>query len=143
GTLGINTRFIADVPEGTEDPRANVPINQNALPMRRLVQNLPAGAVKILHEAIAVNSTAFENEDEKGNLSFIGSKTEVALLDFSKKIGGADYREIREATPVAHLYPFSSERKSMATIVKMGENHYRLHAKGASEIIVKRCDKVI
>ncbi|KAF9300491.1 hypothetical protein BGZ74_007828 [Mortierella antarctica] len=143
GTLGINTRFIADAPEGESNARASIPINRHAFPTSQLVNNLPAAVTKLLHEAIAINSSAFESEDDKGNLSFIGSKTEVALLDFSKKIGGVDYRTLREATPIVHLYPFSSERKSMATIVQIGPNKFRLHAKGASEIIMKRCDKII
>ncbi|KAG0014854.1 hypothetical protein BGZ81_000233, partial [Podila clonocystis] len=143
GTLGINTRFIADAPEGESNARASIPINRHAFPLSQLVSNLPAAVVQLMHEAIAINSSAFESEDDKGNLSFIGSKTEVALLDFSKKIGGADYRSLREATPIIHLYPFSSERKSMATIVQMGPNKFRLHTKGASEIIMKRCDKVL
>ncbi|KAK3825887.1 MAG: PMCA-type calcium-translocating P-type ATPase [Benniella sp.] len=143
GTLGINTRFISDVGEGDVNQRANLPINKNAVVMSQLVGNLPSAVTKLLHETIAINSSAFESEDDKGNLSFIGSKTEVALLDFSKKTGAADYRKIREASPVTHLYPFSSERKSMATIVQMGPKKFRLHAKGASEIIMKRCTKVV
>ncbi|KAI8602621.1 PMCA-type calcium-translocating P-type ATPase [Dissophora ornata] len=143
GTIGINTRFIADAGEGELNPRANLPINRHAVSMSQLVSNLPVAVTTMLHETIAINSSAFESEDDKGNLSFIGSKTEVALLDFSKKIGGADYRLLRTASPIVHLFPFSSERKSMATIVQMGPSHYRLHAKGASEIIMKRCDKVL
>ncbi|KAG0275262.1 hypothetical protein BGZ95_009013 [Linnemannia exigua] len=143
GTLGLNTRFIADVPQGENNARAQIPINRNAVAMSQLVSNLPNSVTTLMHEAIAINSSAFESEDDKGNLSFIGSKTEVALLDFSKKIGGADYRQLREATPIVHLYPFSSERKSMATIVQMGPNRFRLHAKGASEIIMKRCTRVL
>ncbi|KAI1317967.1 hypothetical protein EDD11_007489 [Mortierella claussenii] len=143
GTLGINTRFIADAAEGETNQRANIPINKHAVPMSQLVNSLPSVVTTLMHEAIAINSSAFESEDDQGNLSFIGSKTEVALLDFSKKIGGADYRKLREAAPVTHLYPFSSERKSMATIVQMGPKKFRLHAKGASEIIMKRCDKVL
>lgn len=143
GTLGINTRFIADVGEGDSNARAELPINRNAFPMSQLVSNLPKTVTQLMHEAIAINSSAFESEDDKGILSFIGSKTEVAMLDFSKKLGGTDYRILRESAPVAHLYPFSSERKSMATIVQMGPNKFRLHAKGASEIIMKRCSKVI
>ncbi|KAF9910920.1 hypothetical protein EC991_005094 [Linnemannia zychae] len=143
GTLGLNTRFIADAPQGETNARAQIPINRNAVPMSQLVSNLPNSVTTLMHEAIAINSSAFESEDDKGNLSFIGSKTEVALLDFSKKIGGADYRQLREATPIVHLYPFSSERKSMATIVQMGPNRFRLHAKGASEIIMKRCTRVL
>ncbi|KAG0366883.1 hypothetical protein BGX24_003499 [Mortierella sp. AD032] len=143
GTLGLNTRFIADMPQGEQNARAQIPINRNAVAMSQLVGNLPNSVTTLLHEAIAINSSAFESEDDQGNLSFIGSKTEVALLDFSKKIGGADYRQLREATPIVHLYPFSSERKSMATIVQMGPNRFRLHAKGASEIIMKRCSRVL
>ncbi|KAK3828484.1 MAG: PMCA-type calcium-translocating P-type ATPase [Benniella sp.] len=143
GTLGINTRFIADVPEGDTNPRASIPINRHAVPMSQLTNNVPSTVGRLLHEAIAINSSAFESEDDKGVLSFIGSKTEVALLDFSKKIGGPDYRELRDSSPVVHLYPFSSERKSMATIVQMAPNLFRLHAKGASEIIMKRCDKTL
>ncbi|KAG0047246.1 hypothetical protein BGZ83_007676, partial [Gryganskiella cystojenkinii] len=143
GTLGINTRFIADVAEGETNPRASIPINKHAVPMNQLVNNLPSAVTQLLHETIAINSSAFESEDDQGKLSFIGSKTEVALLDFSKKIGGADYRKLREAVPVVHLFPFSSERKAMVTIVQMGPKHFRLHAKGASEIIMKRCDKVV
>ncbi|KAG0093250.1 hypothetical protein BGZ92_006743 [Podila epicladia] len=143
GTLGINTRFIADLAEGDSNARAELPINRNAFPMSQLVSNLPKTVTQLMHESIAINSSAFESEDDKGVLSFIGSKTEVAMLDFSKKLGGTDYRVLRESAPVAHLYPFSSERKSMATIVQMGPNKFRLHAKGASEIIMKRCSKVI
>ncbi|KAK3843651.1 MAG: PMCA-type calcium-translocating P-type ATPase [Linnemannia gamsii] len=143
GTLGLKTRFVADNADGDANKRAGVAINKNAVAISQLVSSVPAPVIQIMHEAIAVNSSAFESEDDKGNLSFIGSKTEVAMLDFSKKIGGADYRQLREAAPVVHLYPFSSERKSMATIVQMGPNKFRLHAKGASEIIMKRCDKVL
>ncbi|KAF9538947.1 hypothetical protein EC957_006007 [Mortierella hygrophila] len=143
GTLGLNTRFIADVPQGESNARSQIPINRNAVPISQLVSHLPNAVTTLMHEAIAINSSAFESEDDKGNLSFIGSKTEVALLDFSKKIGGADYRRLREATPIVHLYPFSSERKSMATIVQMAPNRFRLHAKGASEIIMKRCTRVL
>ncbi|KAF9436332.1 hypothetical protein BGZ76_004259 [Entomortierella beljakovae] len=143
GTLGINTRFIADVPEGDVNQRANLPINKNAFTLSQLPGNVPTAITTSLHESIAINSSAFESEDDNGTLSFIGSKTEVALLEFSKKTGAADYRKLREAAPIEHLYPFSSERKSMATIVKMGPKKFRLHAKGASEIIMKRCSKVI
>ncbi|KAF9583251.1 hypothetical protein BGW38_009920 [Lunasporangiospora selenospora] len=143
GTLGIGTRFIADSPPGETNPRANIPINRHAVSMNQLTGILPPAMTKTLHEAIAINSSAFESEDDKGQISFIGSKTEVALLDFSKNIGGPDYRRLREQAPIVHLYPFSSERKSMATIVQMGPKKFRLHAKGASEIIMKRCDKIL
>ncbi|KAG0267855.1 hypothetical protein DFQ27_008131 [Actinomortierella ambigua] len=142
GTLGINSRFIADTPEGEPNPRAAVPINKHAIAVSQLNSQVSPSIMQLVHETIAINSSAFESEDDKGVVSFIGSKTEVALLDFSKKLGG-DYRVLRDASPIVHLYPFSSERKAMATIVKMGPNKFRLHAKGASEIIMKRCTKIL
>lgn len=45
-------------------------------------------------EAIIINSTAFEGKDENGRITFIGSKTECALLEFSKSLG-YNYRDIR------------------------------------------------
>ncbi|KAF9174725.1 hypothetical protein BGX21_009439 [Mortierella sp. AD011] len=142
GTLGVNTRFAAaDAPKGEPNQRRGT-INKYSIPMSQLSKTLPSAVIKLMNEAIAINSSAFESEDNNGNVSFIGSKTEVALLDFSKNIG-ADYRQLRESAPVVHLFPFSSERKSMATIVQMGPKKFRLHAKGASEIIMKRCNKVL
>ncbi|KAF9585214.1 hypothetical protein BGW38_003378 [Lunasporangiospora selenospora] len=143
GTIGLNSRFIADVAEGDVNQRANIPINKNAILTSQINDNIPSSVVHLLHEAIAVNSSVFESEDDKGNTSFIGSKTEVALLEFSRNVNGPDYRVLRETTPAVHLYPFSSERKSMATIVQMGPKKFRLHAKGASEIIMKRCTKIL
>lgn len=42
---------------------------------------------ELLFESIAINSTAFEGKDEKGQDAFVGSKTECALLGLSKGLG--------------------------------------------------------
>ncbi|EJD49544.1 calcium-translocating P-type ATPase [Auricularia subglabra TFB-10046 SS5] len=94
----------------------------------------------LFNESICVNSTAFEDVDqETGALEFVGSKTEAALLRFAQTCDWEDYRVVRERANVVHMVPFSSERKSMGAIVKLGDGHYRLYVKGASEILTKLC----
>ncbi|KAJ3100802.1 hypothetical protein HDU97_001920 [Phlyctochytrium planicorne] len=98
-------------------------------------------------ENVAINSSAFEGKDDNGNAVIIGSKTETALLEWSIR-SGFDYKSMRTSKTVetVQIYPFSSERKRMATIVKTtgrdGKPVYRVHVKGASEIVLRDCDRV-
>ncbi len=51
----------------------------------------------VFNEAIAVNSTAFEDVDpDTGLRAFVGSKTETALLAFAKEMGWEEYQRVRE-----------------------------------------------
>lgn len=94
----------------------------------------------LFNEAIAVNSTAFEDVDpESGEPIFIGSKTETALLQFAKELGWRNFRETRESAEIVQLIPFSSERKGMGVVVRLASGSYRFYAKGASEILSKKC----
>ncbi|ORY43694.1 calcium ATPase [Rhizoclosmatium globosum] len=78
-------------------------------------------------EGVSINSSAFESLDE--------STQKIELID-----------PCGEKAKVVQVYPFSSERKSMATLVKVtradGSVVYRMHVKGASEIVMKYCDRV-
>ncbi|KAF9407184.1 hypothetical protein BGZ94_002802, partial [Podila epigama] len=96
--------------------------------------------VDIIIEGIALNSNAFEDKDENGNLQFIGSKTESALLGFIKLLG-ASYNNIRSDFKAVKVYPFSSLKKTMSTVVENpnGKEPYRLYVKGASEIVLGSC----
>ncbi|KAF9182887.1 hypothetical protein BGZ51_004363 [Haplosporangium sp. Z 767] len=91
-------------------------------------------------ESIALNSSAFEDKDERGNLQFVGSKTESALLGFIKFLG-ASYSNIRSDIKIFKVYPFSSLKKSMSCVVETpeGPEKYRLYVKGASEIVLGCC----
>jgi len=53
-----------------------------------------------------------------------------------------NYNEIRTKTKITKAYPFSSLKKSMATAVEVNGN-FILHVKGASEVILARCDKFL
>lgn len=101
----------------------------------------------LLGASISVNSMAFKDEGPgSGKMVFIGSKTETALLKFTKERGWRSYRKVRDNAErddgVAQVVPFSSARKAMGVVVqlKAGEKKkWRIHLKGASKILTVRC----
>lgn len=97
---------------------------------------------RLFNDAIAINSTAFEDKDpDSGDLVFVGSKTETALLRFAKDLGWGDYKKTRESAIIVQMIPFSSERKAMGVAVKISHNKWRVFFKGASEILTKQCTR--
>ena len=91
---------------------------------------------KLLHEAIALNSTA--NLDPQA--SVIGNPTEGALLLWLRD-KGIDYLEKRRQTTVLNQQPFSTETKYMATVVESQvlPGKHILYIKGAPEIVAGFC----
>ncbi|KAJ1818774.1 plasma membrane calcium [Coemansia sp. RSA 2598] len=81
---------------------------------------------------------------------FTGSKTEVAMLSWSESLGAPDYSQLRDKDVVEYVrvWPFSSERKAMSTLVRMrrredGKVVWRLYVKGAPEIVVQDCRWIV
>ncbi|KAJ7158854.1 hypothetical protein C8R46DRAFT_1002629 [Mycena filopes] len=94
----------------------------------------------LFNEAIAVNSTAFEDTSpETGEMIFVGSKTETALLQFAQELKWPGFRTTRDSAKVMQMLPFSSERKAMGVVIKTPNGKFRLYLKGASEILSKKC----
>ncbi|KAI9763950.1 MAG: hypothetical protein M1840_008984 [Geoglossum simile] len=97
----------------------------------------------LLMRSIAINSTAFEGEQD-GQQVFIGSRTETALLLFARNYLGMGPVQVEHANAkIAQVVPFDSARKCMASIVKLDDGRYRMYVKGASEILLEKCDKII
>jgi Ca2+-transporting ATPase len=93
-------------------------------------------AKSLLIQSIAINSTAFEGEDE-GRPVFVGSKTETALLQLAREhLGLLSLSEVRSDEHVEHMFPFDSGKKCMGAVIKLKTGGYRLVVKGASEILV-------
>lgn len=106
-------------------------------------------ARRLITQSVAINSTAFEGEQD-GVATFIGSKTETALLELAKQhLGLQSLAETRSNEHVAHIVPFDSAKKYMATVIKMTSSSsspgggYRLLVKGASEIVLGFCDRQV
>ena len=98
---------------------------------------------RMLLENFCVNGTADvtfpgATEAEAGAMpEFIGNPTECALLAAAHK-AGLDYRIRRERATVLHTYPFSSESKSMTTVVRDGDG-ITVFAKGSPEKMLDLC----
>ncbi|KAL9130609.1 MAG: hypothetical protein Q9217_001269 [Psora testacea] len=107
------------------------------------VSSLSNDVRELLKQSIAVNSTAFEGE-EGGQPTFIGSKTETALLNFARDhLAMNSVNEERASADVVQMVPFDSGRKCMAVVVRVHVNCYRMLVKGASEILLARCSRII
>ncbi|KAK6823519.1 calcium-translocating P-type ATPase [Apiospora arundinis] len=86
-------------------------------------------------QAVAINSTAFEGEED-GQSTFIGSKTETALLQLCRDhLGMQSLSAARADEEVVQMMPFDSSKKCMAQF----SGGYRLLIKGASEILLECC----
>jgi Ca2+-transporting ATPase len=81
--------------------------------------------------------------DNSGKRIYYGDQTEVALLKFADRIGmtnknlSAKWNRLTEN-------PFSSKRKMMSVVCGSKDNKEKtLYAKGAPEVLVKKCDRVL
>ncbi|THG98741.1 hypothetical protein EW026_g3507 [Hermanssonia centrifuga] len=150
GSIGINCKFVHRL----EDNRARTNAGEEAgvkpsverkhyedfsIDQTELNSVVSEPLRDLFNAAITINSTAFEDRSEAGELVFVGSKTETALLNFAKQNGWADYKATREAANVVQMLPFSSERKAMGVVVRLPGHKWRLYLKGASEILSKKC----
>ena len=97
-------------------------------------------ALQLLIDAVCINSTAYLVKKEN-HTDFIGTKTECALLVLAEKLG-VSYDDVRKMKPVKKLFPFSSKKKRMSSLIRT-ESSYRLFCKGASEVVLELCENVI
>ncbi|XP_035244067.1 plasma membrane calcium-transporting ATPase 2 isoform X2 [Anguilla anguilla] len=103
----------------------------------------------VLVNAIAINSaytTKILPPDKEGGLpKQVGNKTECGLLGFVLDLK-RDYQPIRDQMPEEKLYKvytFNSVRKSMSTVIKLPDGSFKMYSKGASEIVLKKCSRVL
>lgn len=103
---------------------------------------LPEKTRDAIVHSVAINSTAFEGEDA-GQSTFIGSKTETALLQLARDhLGMQSLSEARANEQIVQMRPFDSAKKSMCTLIKLRDGSgFRLLSKGASEILLRYCSE--
>ncbi|KAL2846169.1 hypothetical protein BJY01DRAFT_247343 [Aspergillus pseudoustus] len=99
---------------------------------------LSPDTTRLITQSVAINSTAFEGEQD-GLTTFIGSKTETALLQLAKDhLGMQSLAETRANEQIVLIEPFDSVKKYMTAVIKIPSG-YRLLIKGASEIVLGFC----
>ncbi|KAM9374557.1 plasma membrane calcium-transporting ATPase 2 isoform 4-T4 [Phaethornis superciliosus] len=111
--------------------------------------SVPAKTLELLVNAIAINSAyttkILPPEKEGGLPRQVGNKTECGLLGFVLDLK-QDYEPVRSLIPEEKLYKvytFNSVRKSMSTVIKMPDGSFRMYSKGASEIVLKKCSRIL
>lgn len=161
GSIGVHLKFVDRLAEHGDRVNANDDLKDHAKdeeetrlqPLKRAgrldfssdmadISKLMNPALRrVFNESVAVNSTAFEGTDEHGNVGFVGSKTETALLSFCQEQGWQSYNTVRNSLEVVQALPFDSARKASAVVAKLPNGKYRFYVKGASEILQKRSAK--
>lgn len=156
GSLGTALRFgdrklkqpsAAPPPldDGTKGKQAvESPVeNSDDVSASEFVSTLSSEVKTLLEQSIVQNTTAFEGE-EGGPDPFIGSKTETALLQFARDhLGMGSVSTERSNANIVQVVPFDSSIKCSAITVKLDDGQYRMYVKGASEILLANCDRII
>ncbi|KAL1964515.1 hypothetical protein VTN77DRAFT_6941 [Rasamsonia byssochlamydoides] len=136
GTIGTASQFREEDPVSRTMPAEGVST-------AGFIHSLSADVRSILKQSIVVNSTAFEAE-EGGTWSFTGSRTEAALLTFARRYLGMGPLDVeRSNTKITRLFPFDASRKCMITVVQLDDGKYRAYVKGASELLLDKCTRII
>ncbi|KAI0174995.1 putative calcium P-type ATPase NCA-2 [Pestalotiopsis sp. NC0098] len=147
GTIGTAHRFGgATQQESEENATAQSAADGAAaddLSASEFAKVLSPDVKQILLKSISLNSTAFEGEVD-GAKTFIGSKTESAMLIFAQDhLGMGPVSEERANENILQLVPFDSGRKCMGIFIQLPNGRVRLFVKGASEIVLSKCTEII
>ncbi|KAJ5341137.1 hypothetical protein N7541_010261 [Penicillium brevicompactum] len=133
GTWGSDRGFSQNADEEAVDSKNTI---------SEVSKQLSAPVRDLIVKGIALNSTAFE-QIKDGYNQFIGSKTEVALLQLARDYMGMDLASERGSAEIVQLIPFDSARKCMGVVYRVPGVGYRLLVKGASELMVAACTSQI
>ena len=143
-TIGTSHRFGGSRPTSVHDHNDEAPVDESGdISPSEFTAMLSDPVKELLLKSIVLNSTAFEGE-ANGEMSFIGSKTETALLLFAKAyLALESVSEVRQSCTTLQLVPFDSGRKCMGIVVQLPNGRARLYVKGASEIILGQCNHTL
>ncbi|XP_038876144.1 calcium-transporting ATPase 4, plasma membrane-type-like isoform X2 [Benincasa hispida] len=96
----------------------------------------------LLIQSIFQNTSSEVVKGKDGRNTILGTPTETALLEFGLLLGGA-FGSLNDEYKIVKMEPFNSNRKKMSVLVALPGGGFRAFCKGASEIILSMCDKVL
>ncbi|XP_068332898.1 calcium-transporting ATPase 1-like [Pyrus communis] len=105
-----------------------------------LASIVPGSGLRLILQSIFNNTGGEVVKNKDGKIELLGTPTETAILEFGMLLGG-DCKAEREASKVVKIEPFNSHKKRMGVVLELPEGGFRVHTKGASEIILAACDK--
>ncbi|OVA07295.1 Cation-transporting P-type ATPase [Macleaya cordata] len=98
--------------------------------------------LNILLQSIFQNTGSEVVKGKDGKNTILGTPTESALLEFGLLLG-ADFDSQRQESKIVKVEPFNSVKKKMSVLVSLPTGGLRAFCKGASEIILTMCDKIV
>ncbi|XP_020693477.1 calcium-transporting ATPase 10, plasma membrane-type-like, partial [Dendrobium catenatum] len=107
-----------------------------------IFSQLPQKVSNILMQSIFNNTGGEIVTNQQRKIEILGTPTETAILEFGLSLGG-DFIAEREAVKLIKVEPFNSAKKRMGVVIQLPQGGYRAHCKGASEIVLASCDKVL
>lgn len=101
--------------------------------------------IRMLCLSVCNNTSASPAIARQGNdvtNNQVGNKTECALLEMAFRMG-YDYKKFRNRENQLRVFPFSSEKKKMATAYKDEKNTNYVFVKGAPDFLLEHCTRFI
>jgi Ca2+-transporting ATPase len=133
----VGSNLNKGYPDKTEDVNDDTDL---VISPSSFVSSLTPEVKDLVLNSIAVNSSAFESDPGV----FVGSKTETALLQFAHlHLGLTSTSEFRANTNIIQMVPFDSANKYMAAVVRLPSGKIRVYAKGASEVLLRKCSSIL
>lgn len=149
-SVGVHANFVRKLSRNAEEiggearNKPNLTDFDSATDLSSISSALTPQLAGLFNAAIVVNSTAYGRVDpESDAVVFTGSKTEMALLKFTKALGLANPKDTRDSHNILQTFPFSSDHKSTGCVVQLPDGGYRLYIKGASEILTQKCTRYV
>ncbi|MGB9717711.1 MAG: cation-translocating P-type ATPase [Thermoproteota archaeon] len=103
----------------------------------------PRGSLGLLLRIGALcNNASLRRNDQNNAWEVFGDPTEGALIVSAAK-AGLGKEALEKSFPRIGEIPFTSERKRMTTIHKTPEGEVHAYMKGAPEIVLERCNRIL
>lgn len=97
--------------------------------------------IKLIEAGILCNDAEIERTGEDNEYHVLGSPTEASLLILGAKAG--IYKDYYDSNNRVNEHPFNSERKMMSVLYKKENNEGIVYTKGAPEILLEKCTKIL
>ncbi|KAJ4849530.1 Alpha carbonic anhydrase 4 [Turnera subulata] len=138
GTLTTNHMVVNKIWVGGETKMIKGADSKDAL-----MSSISEAVYGILLQSIFQNTASEVIKGKDGKTNILGTPTETAILEFGLLLGG-EFRVHRNEAHIVKVEPFNSVKKKMSVLVSLPKGSgYRAFCKGASEIILKMCDKIL
>lgn len=118
-------------------------IKSNHVKENVLKSSVSEGVLDLFLQSVFQNTGSEVVKGKDGREKTIGTPTETALVEFGLHMGG-DPHAYNEEYKIVKVEPFNSVKKKMSVLVAIPNGGgFKAFCKGASEIVLKMCDKVV